>query len=55
MLILSTQQSQKLKLWVKQEEERLLAIGKPEENAKQSTEEAERAKQELQRLKQQRQ
>lgn len=41
----------KLKTWVKQEEERLLAIRKAEENAKQSTEQAERAKKELQRLK----
>jgi|SRR5690606_8807569 len=43
----------KFKLWVKQEEERLLAIRKAEENAKQSTEQAERAKKELQRLKEQ--
>ncbi len=40
-----------LKKWVKQEEERLLAIRKAEENAKQSTEQAERAKKKLQRLK----
>lgn len=40
-----------LKIWVKQEEERLLAIRKAEENAKQSTEQAERAKEELERLK----
>lgn len=40
-----------LKIWVKQEEERLLAIRKAEENAKQSTEQAERAKKELERLK----
>ncbi|QNL50342.1 hypothetical protein H8S90_01550 [Olivibacter sp. SDN3] len=40
-----------LKIWVKQEEERLLAIRKAEENARQSTEQAERAKQELERLK----
>ena len=40
-----------LKIWVKQEEERLLAVRKAEENARQSTEEAEQAKQELQRLK----
>jgi len=43
----------KFKLWVKQEEERLLAIRKAEENAKQSTEQAERAKKKLQRLKEQ--
>ncbi|WP_257668726.1 hypothetical protein [Parapedobacter tibetensis] len=42
-----------LKIWVKQEEERLLAIRKAEENAKQSTEQAERATEELKRLKQQ--
>ncbi|WP_185218655.1 hypothetical protein [Sphingobacterium mizutaii] len=42
---------EKLKIWVKQEEERLLAIRKAEENAKQSTEQAERAKEELERLK----
>ena len=42
-----------LKIWVKQEEERLLAIRKAEENAKQSTERAERATEELKRLKQQ--
>lgn len=41
----------KLKLWVKQEEERLLAIRKAEENAKQSTEQAERAKEKLKQLK----
>ena len=41
----------KLKIWVKQEEERLLAIRKAEENAKQSTKQAERAKEELERLK----
>ena len=40
-----------LKIWVKQEEERLLVLRKAEENAKQSTEQAERAKKELQRLK----
>src|SRR5690606_19358237 len=40
-----------LKIWVKQEEERLLAIRKAEENAKQSTEQAERAKEEVNRLK----
>lgn len=40
-----------LKIWVKHEEERLLAVRKAEENAKQSTEQAERAKEELQRLK----
>jgi hypothetical protein len=42
-----------LRIWVKQEEERLLAIRKAEESAKQSTEQAERAKQELERLKEQ--
>lgn len=42
-----------LRMWVKREEERLLAIRKAEENAKQSTEQAERAKEELQRLKEQ--
>jgi|SRR5690606_25894252 len=42
---------EKLKIWVKQEEERLLAIRKAEENAKQSTKQAERAKEELQQLK----
>ncbi|MDM1046972.1 hypothetical protein [Sphingobacterium hotanense] len=41
-----------LKIWVKQEEERLLAIRKAEENTKQFTEQAERAKQELEYLKQ---
>ncbi|MGO1671431.1 MAG: hypothetical protein ACTHYC_11465 [Sphingobacterium sp.] len=41
-----------LRIWVKQEEERLLAIRKAEENAKQSTEQAERAKEKLERLKQ---
>ena len=41
---------EKLKSWVKHEEERLLAIRKAEENAIQSTEQAERAKEELQRL-----
>jgi len=40
-----------LKMWVKQEEERLMAIKKAEESAKQSKEQAERAKEELQRLK----
>lgn len=40
-------------IWVNQEEERLLAIRKAEENAKQSTEQAERAKEKLQRLKEQ--
>jgi|SRR5690606_26203947 len=40
-----------LKVWVKQEEERLIALRKAEENAKQSTEQAERAKKELERLK----
>jgi len=42
-----------LKIWVKQEEERLLAIRKAEENAKQSTEQAERAKEKLEQLKEQ--
>lgn len=42
-----------LKVWVKQEEERLFAIRKVEENAKQSTEQAERAKEKLERLKEQ--
>lgn len=42
-----------LKIWVKQEEERLLAIRKAEENAKQSTQQAERAKEELKWLKEQ--
>ncbi|HBW80739.1 MULTISPECIES: hypothetical protein [Sphingobacterium] len=42
-----------LKLWVKQEEERLLAIRKAEENAKQSTEQAERANEMIKRLKKQ--
>jgi|SRR5690606_22824850 len=42
-----------LKIWVKQEEERLLAIRKAEENARQSTEQAEQAKEELERLKEQ--
>ena len=41
----------KIEAWVEQEEERLLAIRKAEENAKQSTEQAERTKQELERLK----
>jgi len=40
-----------LKKWVKQEEERLLAVRKAEKTAKQTTEEAEQAKEELQRLK----
>lgn len=40
-----------LKIWVKQEEERLLAIRKAEENARQSREQAERAKEKLERLK----
>ncbi|WP_185210628.1 hypothetical protein [Sphingobacterium mizutaii] len=44
---------EKLKIWVKHEEERLLAIRKAEENAKQSTEQAERAREELERLKEQ--
>ncbi|MBK1442565.1 hypothetical protein JHJ32_21375 [Parapedobacter sp. ISTM3] len=42
-----------LKIWVKQEEEKLLAIRKAEENAKQSTEQAEQAKEKLERLKEQ--
>lgn len=42
-----------LKKWVKQEEERLIAIRKAEESARQSTEQAERAKEKLQRLKEQ--
>lgn len=41
----------KLRSWVRQEEERLHAIGKAEENARQSTEKAERAKEKLLRLK----
>ncbi|MGF7023350.1 hypothetical protein [Sphingobacterium multivorum] len=40
-----------LKIWVKQEEERLIAIRKAEESARQSTQDAERAKEKLQRLK----
>lgn len=40
-----------LKIWVKQEEERLLAIRKAEENARKSAEQVEQAKEELQRLK----
>ena len=40
-----------LKVWVKQEEERLIAIRNAEENARQSTEQAERAKEELKKLK----
>lgn len=42
-----------LEIWVKQEEERLIAIRKAEENARQSTEQAERANEELKRLQQQ--
>lgn len=42
-----------LKIWVKQEEERLIAIRKAEENARHSTEQAERAKEEIKRLKEQ--
>ncbi|MGJ1506406.1 hypothetical protein [Sphingobacterium siyangense] len=42
-----------LKIWIKHEEERLLAIRKAEESAKQSTEKAERAKEKLERLKEQ--
>jgi len=42
-----------LRIWVRQEEERLLAIRKAEENARQSTERAERAKEEIKRLKEQ--
>ena len=41
----------KLKIWIKQEEERLIAIRKAEENARQSTEQAEQAKEEIKRLK----
>ncbi|WP_312362607.1 hypothetical protein [Sphingobacterium sp.] len=40
-----------LKIWVKQEEERLLAIRKTEERERKSTEQAERAKEEIKRLK----
>src|SRR5690606_12402593 len=40
-----------LKIWVKKEEERLLAIRKAEERERQSTEQAERAKEEIKRLK----
>lgn len=43
--------SKQLKIWVKQEEERLLAIRKAEENARQSTLQAERAKEEIKKLK----
>ena len=42
-----------LKILVKEEEERLLAIRKAEESARQSTEQAERAKRELEDLKEQ--
>lgn len=42
-----------LKIWVNQKEERLLAIRKAEENARQSIQQAERAKEKLERLKQQ--
>lgn len=42
-----------LKIWVKQEEEKLLAIRKAEENARISTEQAERAKEEIRRLQEQ--
>lgn len=42
-----------LKIWVKQEEERLIAIRKAEENARQSTEQAEWSKEELKRLRKQ--
>ena len=42
-----------LKTWVRQEEERLLAITKAEESARQSKEVAERAAEELKRLQQQ--
>ena len=42
---------EKLKSWVKQEEERLLAIRKAEESARQSKEQAERAKEEVNPLK----
>lgn len=44
---------EKLEIWVEQEEQKLLIIRRAEENAKQSTEQAERAKEELQRLKEQ--
>lgn len=40
-----------LKIWVEQEEERLIAIRKAEENARQSIEQVERAKEELKKLK----
>ncbi|MGJ1410592.1 hypothetical protein ACR78Z_13030 [Sphingobacterium thalpophilum] len=43
---------QKLKSWVKHEEERLLVVRKAEENARQSTEQAKQAKEILERLKQ---
>lgn len=42
-----------LEKWVKQEEEKLIAIRKAEESAKQSEKQAERAKQELERLREQ--
>lgn len=42
-----------LKIWVKQEEERLLAIRKAEENARQSSLQAERAQEKLEKLKEQ--
>lgn len=42
-----------LRMWVKQEEERLLAIRKAEESARQATEQAELAKRELEDLKEQ--
>lgn len=42
-----------LKIWVKQEEERLLAIRKAEESARQSTEQAKRAKEKLEQLRNQ--
>lgn len=42
-----------LKIWVKHEEERLLAIRKAEESARQSTEQAERATRKLEGLKEQ--
>lgn len=40
-----------LRIWVKQEEERLIAIRKAEESARQSTKQAERAQEEVNRLK----
>lgn len=43
----------RLKIWVKQEEEKLLAIRKAEESARQSTEQAKRAKEKLEQLRKQ--